>query len=450
MFPITLKNAISRDIISEVKRLDKLYPNKRFPLNTSPLIYGADEYITDEVSKFILENKSKIISNYNKFVLASNLSISAENLPNAIFEYFIEDFFGYAVYKCFHSTEILVTFEEIWSNFEQEFFSDEQTITYFLQLKNLYYHGGMSLDSVLEYNGVKAFFSNEDYLYRILGWEREGNFWKYFDNFYPPWVILSKTLKIGANENINQHLKSFEDDVNLITLVIRCIKGGGLYFNDIRLFGVGNYSPHNTESMRAVSDNDIYEQISEKTTIDNPWDWFIGKSLKKIKNANYNNLLFIDWSIRLKRNQKTSNKDTVSPRQREFYLYNNLVGLTFGFNSLIFDNQNKDNSKFREDYIPTLMKEYFRMEEVGVRKTISDLYKLRNKIAHGHYLKARKIVTETFFGYDNLEKALNGFEVIINRLILLSIVNEDIKAKLKKWYKSGDNTMCPVLIKPFD
>jgi len=455
-FPTSFKKVILSNLKGNVQYLLKEHPTIKNQLNIplDPFSISDELYPKKEVNKFILDNQSLILSKYNILVRPKLqiLSDNSKDLALSAFDYFIDDFYEYAVYKCVEVDNIDKTFEEIWNQFQQDFFANEVEIQYLARLKNLYYHGGIGLDNIIPWSGIDGYWTHSAFDYRLLGWERQGGIhYNFLENFYPSWMVLRMKGKVSAPDSLVTNISEVVDKFNLFTFIVRNVSGGSVYFNDIRIFGLGHYSPFLTLESSAVPvyDNDIYEEIGEYTTLEHPWDWSISKALKKCENVSYSQYVFADWQIRLKGTLQTPKEMEESNTKRKYYLYNNLLSLTFVLNSLLPDMGNHKNKIFREDYLPVLMSKLFGINETTVKETVVNLYEIRNCIAHGKNQEADNEFALRYGDLDKFNEALSLFEHILNDLILLSLVNNHLKTILEQWYNSGNTASLPTLIKPF-
>jgi len=462
-FPLPFKKIILSGVKEHVQHLEEDHPTIKNQLNIPLDLFSVSHCLRPKktVNKFVEDNQGIILTKYNTLI-RPKLQIMSDNtldLAHSAFDYFLDDFYEYAVYKCVESDNVEEDFNKLWLQFEQDFFANEIEIQYLARLKNLYYHGGIGLDNIIPWTGVDAYWTHSAFEYRLLGWERKGGIhYNFLENFQPSWMVLRMKKKVATVNNFVAGISEAVDRFNLFTFIVRNVSGGSVFFNDIRIFGLGHYSPFLDfgASASPVQDNDIYEEVGEHTTLDHPNDWFISKALKKCEGVSYSEYLFADWQIRLKATLQTPDDFGESTTKRKYYLYNNLLGLTFVFNSLLPDLKDKnghpshrDNKIFREDYLPILANLIYGMTEAMVKQTIIDLYEIRNCIAHGKNQEADREFASRYGTLDKLNDGLRLFEHILNELILLSLVNSNLKTTLEQWYGTKNSAILPVLVKPY-
>jgi hypothetical protein len=451
--PKSFKKIIFVNLKASIKHLLVEHPTIKNQLNIplDPFSISYKLRPKKEVGKF---NQDLILSKYYTLIRPKLqiLSDSTTELAQSAFNYFIDDFYEYAIYKCVESEDAEKMFNDIWNQFELDFYASELEIQYLARLKNLYYHGGIGLDNIIPWAGVDGYWTHTAFDYRLLGWERQGGIhYNFLENFYPSWMVLRMKKKISFANAFISGISEAVDKFSLFTFIVRNVSGGNVYFNDIRLFCLGHYSPFSNlgSSSIPVCDNDIYEEIGEYTTLEHPWDWSISKALKKCENVSYSQFIFADWQIRLKGALQTPKEMEESNTKRKYYLYNNLLCLTFVLNSLLPDMGNRKNKSFREDYLPILIHRLFGMTEGTTKQAIKNLYEIRNCIAHGKNQDADKELASKYGTLDKLKEELRIFEYILNQLILLSMVNGNLKIILEQWYNTGNSTLLPSLDKPF-
>ncbi len=455
-FPTSFKRITLTNLKGNIKYLLKEHPTIKNQLNIPLDRFSISDELRPkrEVKQFVEANQDPILAKYNMLIRPKlqSMSKNSQELANSAFEYFIDDFYEYAVYKCVEADDIGTAFNEIWDQFEHDFFADEVEMQYLARLKNIYYHGGIGLENVIPWAGMDGYWVHDAFGYRLLGWERQGGIhYNFLENFYSSWMVLRLKRKASTPQSLFSHIVEATDKFNLFTFVVRNVAKGSVYFNDIRVFGLGHYSPFLTLGSSAVPiyDNDIYEDIGEYTTLEHPEDWFINKALKKCENVSYSEYIFADWQIRLKGALQTPKETEESKTKRKYYLYNNLLSLTFVFNSLLPDMGNRLNTIFRESYLPVLVLKLFGIDETKTKETIVNLYKIRSCIAHGKNQEADNEFATRYGDLRKLSEALNLFEHILNKLILLSLVNTNPKPTLEAWYRTGNSAALPILVKPF-
>ncbi|GEM_PF-7035120 len=464
IFPASFKKSVIKGVTENIQYLVEHYPNIKNQLNITLELFTISNqlYPKKQVKKFVEDNQGLILQKYNTLI-SPRLQFLSENsldLAQSAFEYFIDDFFEYAIYRCVESEDFDKDFEFLWTQFEHDFFSNEVEMQYLARLKNLYYYGGIGLDNLIPWTNVDVYWTSTAFEYRLLGWERkDGIRYSFLESFQPSWMVLRMRKKITNSGVFVAGVREATERFNLITFIVRNVAGGSVFFNDIRLFGFGHYSPFSDvgASVFSVADNDIYEEVGEHTTLDHPNDWFISNALKKCEGVDYSQYIFTDWQIRLRATLQTSGGFGESTTKRKYYLFNNLLGLTFVLNSLLPDLKdrngypsNRDNKNFRESFLPVLLANYSGMIESNVKQTITDLYEIRNCIAHGKNQEADREFSSRYGSLDKLADGLRFFEYMLNRLIMLSLVNNNLKNDLECWYVSGNSISVPSLIKPFE
>ena len=450
------KKIVFDNLKSDIQYLIQNYPTIKDQLNIPLELFSInnESFPKKIINEFVKDNQAIILSKYN-ILISPKLQILSNNfldLAHSALIYFLDDFYEFAVYRCVESINLESSFNKLWAQFDHDFFTNEIEMQYLARLKNLYYQGGIGLDRIIPWKEVEAYWANSTFEYKLLGWERKsGIHYSFLENIQPSWIVLRMKKKVSARNTFITGISEAIDKFNLFTFVIRNVAGGSTYFNDIRLFGLGHYSPFLDlgASASPVYDNDIYEEMGEYTTLEHPWDWSISKALNKCENVSYSQYVFADWQIRLKGALQIPKEIGKSSTKRKYYLYNNLLSLTFVFNSLLPDMGNWKNKLFRENYLPTLINQLFGMTEAVIKQTVVDLYEIRNCIAHGKNQDADREFSSRYGTLDKLNKGLEVFEHMLNQLILLSLANNNLKANLEQWYDSGDSTILPPLIKPF-
>jgi hypothetical protein len=462
MFPDNFKSVVKSNLEGSIAWLLEEYPEIKQRLNIPVELFSVDEELEKlpEFNEFVAQNRVLIRNKYNLLVRPRLQIIedAEQDVEKYLLSHFIEDFFQYAVYKCVEADNVDESFEESWKFFEVEFFADENKFEFQARLKNVYYHGGIGLDNVIPWDDVDLFSARSPLDYRMLGWERKGGrHYEFMDFFQPPWMILRKKAVIGGSKHILSACKETEDQFNLFTFVVRNISKGDAYFNDIRFFGLGHFSPHSIlgVSWSPIRDNDIYEEFGEYTTIEHPWDWSISKVLSKCNPSSYKDFVFADWHIRLNGKFKFPFDQEYTQTRKQYFFYEQILNLSFVFNSLLPDLKDrngypnpKKNKELREDYLPEVLTAYGGIDKNYAISTIKIVYDIRNKIAHGKPQEASSalglIGTE-----ENIKNKINFFQYIVSRIILISLANPDFKSKMETFHVIGSIQTTPTLINPF-
>lgn len=352
MFPSIIKETVSVSLHSAVEELLQEHPDIRQKLDIPLVLYSIGEELESlsEYQDFIDNNRQLIREKYNLLVRPRLQIIEGgggEDIEQSLLSHFFEDFYQYAVYKCVESENFENSFNEVWNFFETEFFANDVHFEFQARLKNVYYHGGIGLNNIIPWNDTDAFWARSALDYRMLGWERKGG-WHYdfMDYFMPSWMVLRKKVIINRNKHILSACSDAKDEFNLFAFVLRNIAGGDAYFNDIRFFGLGHFSPDSNfgVSWEPVKDNDIYEEVGDYTTIENPWDSAISKLLEKCNPSSYKEYIFADWHLRLNARFKFPFDSEYSNIRKQFYSYEKILNFSFVFNSLLPDIKNTNGS----------------------------------------------------------------------------------------------------------
>lgn len=462
MFSTVIKKTVLDNLEGCVSYLLKEHPDIKQRLDIPVELFSIDEELMNlkEFQEFVNVNRQLIRDKYNLLVKPRLQIIEDKNqdMEKSLLLHFFEDFYQYAVYKCVEADNFTVTFNDLWKFFEDEFFAQENIFEFQARLKNVYYHGGIGLENIIPWGEVDAFWARSALDYRMLGWERNGGIhYKFMEYFQPSWIVLRKKSKVGKTQHILTACKEAEDQFNLFTFVVRNISKGDAYFNDIRYFGLGHFSPDSTfgVSWHSVKDNDIYEEFGEYTTIENPWDWTISKVLEKCDPSSYKDYSFADWHLRLNGKFKFPFDAEYSDTRKQYYLYEKILNASFVFNSLLPDIKDKngfpshrDNKVFREDYLPEVLSKYSGIDKAKAKSTIISIYDVRNKIAHGKPQEAVSALT-SIGNFKDIEDKIHLFNYTISRLILISLANSDFKIRMDGYYTSKNLTTLPTLINPF-
>lgn len=460
MFPLSFKEVVFTAVKSDIKYLAEKHPDLKNRLDIELELFSIDEDLlkNQDYSKFLSSYKVLILQKY-KLLLFPRIQISGSNEDDtgAILNFFINDFYVYAVYKCAESANVDKVFDEIWTFFETEFFAPSNKIMLKARVKNLYYQSGFNAENIIPWQDVKLTWAKEALDFRTLGWERKGNFYTFIDYFQAPWIILQKEVAIHNNTEFNLSIIEAENQFNLFMFVLRNTCKGDAYFNDIRIFGLGHFSPLATfgVSWKPIVDNDIYEEFGEHTTLTHPWDWSISKLLKKCNSSAYKEYVFADWQIRLNSQLKIGDTIYQSETRNQFYLFEKILNLSFVFNSLLPDIKNKKgyadhraNKELREDYLPEVLKNYLSMDKLKTKSTIKTLYDIRNDIAHGKAQDA-KAKLQMLGTMRDKETQINYFSFMISKIILISLANSDFKLKMEAYFNSKDISKMPQIVSPF-
>ncbi len=462
MFDDNIKNAIKESVEETIQHLSEEYPDIKQRLNIPVELFSIDEELKElpAFQKFVNANRTLIREKYNILVKPriQIIEVNEEDAERSLLLHFIEDFYQYAIYKCVESDEWESDFEKVWNFFQSEFFAIQNQFEFQARLKNVYYHGGIGLENIIAWNDVDAFWARGPLDYRMLGWERKGGWsYEFMDYFQPSWMVLRKKVKIDRNNGIMLSCKDAENQFNLFTFVVRNISSGDAYFNDIRFFGLGHFSPDSTfgASWHSVRDNDIYEEFGEYTTIENPWDWTISKVLEKCDPSSYKGYVFADWQIRLNNQFKFPYDQEYSDTRKQFYLYEKILNSSFVFNSLLPDIKDRNgyadhrkNKDLRESYLPELLASMAGIDKVKANLTITRLYDIRNMIAHGKPQEALNLMI-AIGSLNDVENEIYFFNYIIRRLILISLANPDFKIKMETYYLGGNLQSLTTIANPF-
>ena len=462
MFPDTFKSVTKDRLQGSIAWLLEEYPDIKQRLNIPVELFSIDDEleVLSEFQEFVSQNRTLIRNKYNLLVRPRLQIIEdgEQDTEKYLLSHFFEDFFQYVVYKCVEADNPDEEFDKAWKFFEDEFFAEENNFEFQARLKNVYYHGGIGLDNVIPWDDVTLFSARTPLDYRMLGWERKGGYhYEFLDFFQPPWLLLRKKAVIGRNKSVLSACKEAEAQFNLFTFVVRNVSGGDAYFNDIRFFGLGHFSPQSIlgVSWSSISDNDIYEEFGEYTTIEHPWDWSISKVLDKCNPSSYKDFVFADWHTRLNGKFKFPFDQEYSQTRKQYYFYEQILNLSFVFNSLLPDLKGRNgypsaikNKEFREDYLPEVLSTYGGVDKSNANSTIKTIYDIRNNIAHGKPQDAISALN-SLGTEEDIKNKIHFFQYVVNKITLISLVNTDFKIKMVAYHTSGDTQQIPALINPF-
>lgn len=455
-FPRKLKQEIQATASEVIKELLKKKPNFRDEVDEIANTYSLEGLLGQPyVKKFVKSYTVLILDKYNRFIKPFISLHSGENLPAFILEIIFEDFFQYILYKCANDEGLdTKLFDNVWNSFEQDFFNNTLRIKYICRIKGLIrYGGGFPIGDITKDMGVELQYVDDPIDLRLLAWERDKSSWAYTysKKIERSWIKLEKEIVVKDSENVATPFAEVVNQFQLITLIMRCISQGSAYFNDIRVFGMGNYglSEIQHQCMRPVAENDFYQDIRESTIIRHPDDTFISTTLRRLTNTSYEDVLFADRNIILSKLHPHPADNSFTVTTLEFYLFSRTINLTFAFNSLVFDAGNRHNEKFRENYFPNLLHDYFGQDSAPLKDAIIACFSIRNKVAHGDYTHAKNILYAQSSSQANYEHKLTILETAIKRLILLALVNVSIKTTLESWYRGGDPTAPLSLVHPY-
>ena len=460
MIPISLKKFIKESLFYDVKELMKKHSDIKNRLNIKPgsyiISFSLKKHIKD-YETFVNKNKNLLIKKYENLLASSGLQIIPAkdgNITTSIMDYFLNNFYEYLVYFLTESKEIEKDFEIEWNKFEKELFSAINKLEVIVHVKNLYFHGGEIIEEFIPWINTKLIWTKSSFEYRLLGWERNGghNF-EFIKTFEPPWILLKRYIDINKQNQLRPEIEKAKEKFNLVLFIIRNEIRGNPFFNNIRLFGLGHYSPSGfiTTSLISELDNDIHEEYGKPATLDNPHDYFFKKLLSKVDENCYKKFEFIDWQLRMIGKIEINEEMKNSKKRLKYYLFQKLLNLLSTLNSLLPDieEDNKKNKDNRENYIPVLLEKIFKMDKNKIIKTINNVYNLRNKIVHGDIEKIDEIMTEIYCDITLLIEDLRFTEYIISQIIKLTLVNLDFKKIEEEYYKTKKPEILPKLILPY-
>lgn len=460
IIPQSIKKFIKEYIFYEIKELVKKHPDIKNRLNIKPGSYIISYSLKKNIKAyqlFVNKNANQILNKYNNLLTSTGLQIipsKERNLSSSAMDYFLDDFYEYLIYYLAESNDKEKDFENKWKKFENELFLSVNQLEIIAHVKNLYYHGGESLENILPWLNIKLTWAKSAFEYRLLGWERKGghNF-ELIETFEPVWILLKSQVNIDGNNQLRSKTEKIKGKFNLIMFILRNEISGNPFFNNIRLFGLGHYSPSGfmTTSLINELDNDIHEEFGEPATLSNPHDYFFKKLLSKINENCYEEFEFIDWQLRMIGKIELDDRIENSKKREKYYLFQKLLNLISIFNSILPDieKNNKKNEDNRVNYLPVLLETIFKMDKNKIITTIRNVYDLRNKIAHGDIKKIENIMYKIYYDFKILKDDLRFTEYIITKIIQLTLVNSDFKNIEEKYYKKGDPKKLPKLSGPY-
>jgi hypothetical protein len=442
----SIKKYIKESLFQCVDELVKENPDIKNRLNIKPGSYSISFNLrkSKDYTKFCEQNEALLLEKYNNLIAASGLQMipsKDRKLAFSTFDLLVDDFFEYMVYYLAESEDKEKEFEDKFVIFENELESKSNKLEVIAHLKNIYFQGGSILENLIPWDDITITWARTAFMFRLLGWERQGDHnFEFLETFQPPWIILKGDIEIGSASDIQSKTRNIIGKFNLFTFVTRNEVGGNPYFNNVRLFGLGHYSPNGimTTSLINVFDNDIHEEYGKAATLENPHDHFLSELLKKIDPNVYHQYDFIDWQMRMLGKMELNYRIEYSQKRTKYYLFQKLLNLISILNSLLPDMGNQDNQKNREEYIVEILAAKFSMDKTKVKETFQNTYTLRNKIVHGDVPKIDSIMKSKYSNIEILKEDLRFLEFILTRIINMTLVDQNFKLKEEQYFRSGN------------
>jgi len=349
------------------------------------------------------------------------------------------DFINYAARLAINESQQEKIIEEEFKNFEQDFFSDEITITFITNISNFYYHAGHidNLIDVQDSNLKAKFLSLNNNKNRNIYFTLKNNFEfcflkTLFNEIKNCPTIIEYTIKINKQENLNDLIDKAEDIFNKVFLAIRLICGGSIHFDFIRPFFIGNYTS-NTPIIKEFPENHLYIYCENETTIKNgPFEVWINRVLKHLISKDYIKYVFVNQKIRDSYYRKfiLNSKTPFSYKFETLKFVERLIDLIQGIEN-IMGGYGSTNRKA----LGKLLSKGEINKEKEIEELIKDLYEIRDKYIHGSN-QVFSIIKKLYKNNDEFEKNIDRLEYILKQAIIFDILNEDFNDKIKEYTES--------------
>lgn len=353
-----------------------------------------------------------------------------------------DDFIRWACRMLAAEAEIDAKFETLWNSFENDFLADEVEVTFITQLATFYYQAGGILNELVPNVKIQYLHqdNNENRAKRALIKQALDSSYrppdpKEFLDHIP--VVAEFKVKLRKDDKIAERYVEARKLFEKICFLLRTVCGGSAHFDFVLPVCIGNFSSEHL-FMQIYHSNHLFTNATEGTTMENgPYEtWFrrawVGMQDRDIDEWQFAILKTRDAHARLKRNDFNVFYD-------KEYKFSRCLEKNIDLIQAL-ENILGDFGRFNGEYVSKLINSPNDAHRRDVKKKIEGLYKIRDKYLHGQPT-GRDSLESTFQSVFNsrieeLESALQSLEYYLSQIILLSVMNEDFKEKMRNYHTS--------------
>jgi hypothetical protein len=356
---------------------------------------------------------------------------------------FFEDFIRFSSRMLIGEKDIDAKLEDLWATFEEDFFSDDATVTFTTQLASFYFQGEGMIEDLAKPKVTIRYLHTDNSEGRTLF----SNIKKSIESSYrPPDVTeFTKSIPIIAEykktvkktDRIDAYFSEASSYFEKITFLLRTICGGSAHFDFIRPIVLGNLASDHA-LIQTYASNHLFTNSPESSTLGNgPYStWFCrswaGIESRDIMEWSFVNLKIRDSYSRILRNDPNTFFDEEYKLSR---CLEKLVDLIQALENILGD-YGRDNG----EYVSELVNAPDAQKRKEIKKTVEALYKIRDKYLHGQPSGGNSLEStfnSVFDGkIENLEQAIHSLDYYLKQIILLNVMNPDFKEKFREYHTS--------------
>lgn len=451
-FPEEIKNflflKIKENLIffSEQNKTTELFENIYFYLDDEN---KENKQFIKELNKFLKEDSItsiaiKNVNLCNPEIINRGGDVKSISIPLCEpIEFLLDifnDFINYTIRLAINESQQEKIIEEEFKNFEQDFFSDEITITFIANVASFYYYAGHieNLINIPEVNVKIKYLLLKNNENRNIFFTLKNNFELCFLKTLPKEIkdcptIIEYTININKKENLNDLIDKAEDIFNKVFLAVRLICGGSIHFDFIRPFFIGNYTS-NTPIIKEFPENHLYTYCEKETTINNgPFEVWINRVLEQLISKDYTKYVFINQKIRDSYYRKyiINSNASFSHKFETLKFTERLIDLIQGIENIMGGYGGSTNRKA----MAKLLSKGDAERENEIVELIKNLYEIRDKYIHGSN-KFFSVISNLYKTNTEFERDIDKLEYFLKQIIIFNIVNDDFDIKIKEYTES--------------
>jgi len=334
--------------------------------------------------------------------------------------------------------------DEQWSKFQSDFFADEIEIIFYTHLASFYYHAGEIIEDMIPDSNINVRYlhadnSHDKILYYNLRQSVESSFRpvskeEFLEAGAP--IIIEYKKQVNKTDRLKTHFHDAASIFDKITFIIRTICGGSAHFDFIKPIFLGNYATH-SELLQNYPSNHLFAN-TDATTLGTsaPDQTWVTRLWGGIATRDVYEWQFVNQKIRDSYSRVT--------RSDPHYFFDKTYQLTRQLEKIVdliqaLENTIGDFGTRNAEYVALINAQGDVTRQTQIQNDLTALYSLRNKYIHGKPTGTESVESEfqnSFHGrIKELEEAIKRFEYNFKKIIIVSIMNTDLKQGLHDYHR---------------
>jgi len=429
--------------------------------NSYSFLY-QDEALSNEIIDFVNQPEIKPIADRN----LSFSSPSTFSMPNGVVSVrmslqgaggdlldIFEDFILYVLRimsEIGYKEEVM---DEEWKMFEGDFFNDDVDVFFYTQIATFYHHAGGIIEDLIPDNEINIRYLHRDaikdkVLYHILKKSVSGGSFgsvapeEFTQNTLP--IIIEYKKRIKKTDTLETHFADASSVFDKVTFIIRVISGGSAHYDFIKSTFIGNHAGNN-QLFQSFASNHLFANTNSTTLENGPYETWITRLWDGIKTRDMSEWLFVNQKLR-DSYSRVSQTDQNYFFDKNYQLARQLERIVDLIQAL--ENVMGDHGTNNSEYMALINGGSDIARQTQIQTDTANLYSLRNKYIHGKTTGTDSVESEYQSNFhnniDELEGAVDRFEYNLKKIIMISIMNNDLKQRVLDYHRGlGRNYFDP-------